>query len=143
MPTSNPSKYIRAAYIARLKSITGLNVWDKLVPKNITQPTMYIILDGQAKNETVNAKGEYFEWLSTIDVNIYRINEKGYSAGASIDDIEEQVLNAIRFGVPIAGFSNKNTKIIESMTLDAETTTQSIDRRVIKFEHWVCENPKI
>lgn len=141
--TKNPSKYIRQAYISALQSATGLKVWDRLVPKNTVAPPSYIILDGQTRNETVNAKGEYFEWLSTIDVNIYYVGQLGYSYSVQIDDIEEKVINAIRFGVPIEGFSNKDTRIIDSMSLDTQTSTQSIERRVIKFEHWVCVNGQV
>jgi len=137
MPTLNPSKYIRAAYITALQNATGLKVWDRFVPKNITAPQSYIILDGQTKNETANAKGEFFEWLSTIDVNIYYVGLVGYSYSVQVDDIENVVINTIRYGIPIAGFSNKNTQIIDSLSLNSETSTQSIERRVIKFEHWV------
>lgn len=135
--TKNPSKYIRAAYITALQNATGLKVWDRIVPKNIQAPVSYIILDGQTKGETANAKGEFFEWTCTIDVNIYRVNEKGYTLGSAVDDIEDKVINTIRFGIPIPGFSNKDTRIFDSQSLDAETSTQSIDRRIVKFEHWV------
>lgn len=144
MNTLNPSKYIRAAYISALESATGVKVWHRMVPKNVVVPASYIILDSQTKNETVNAKpsevgggNTYFEWLTTIDVNIYRINEKGYSSASVVDDLEQIVINVIRSGVVIPNFRNKDTRILESISLDAETSTQSIDRRVVKFEHWL------
>lgn len=137
MPTLNPSKYIRAAYIAALQTATGLKVWDRFVPKDITAPQSYILLDGQTKNETANAKGEFFEWLSTIDVNIYYVGLVGYSYSVQVDDIENTVINTVRYGIPITGFSNKNTQIIDSLSLNSQTSTQNIERRVIKFEHWV------
>ncbi len=145
MNTLNPSKYIRVAYIQALEVATGVKVWHRMVPKNVSPiPSAYIILDSQTKNETVNAKpsegsegGTYFEWSTTIDVNIYRINEKGYSSAAIVDDLEQIVINVIRSGVIVPNFRNKDTRILESISLDAETSTQSIDRRVVKFEHWL------
>lgn len=144
MNTLNPSKYIRLAYITALELATGVKVWHRMVPKNVVVPASYIILDSQTKNETVNAKpseggegGTYFEWLCTLDVNIYKINEKGYSSAAVVDDLEQIVINVIRTGVSIPNFRNKDTRILESIALDAETDTKSIDRRIVKFEHWL------
>jgi len=139
MPLQNPSKHIRESYITVLKPATGLSVWDIRVPLNEVAPAMYILLDGQTKQETVNAKRDYFEWLTTIDVSIYYVGKKGYSHTKELDDVEEKVMNVIRYGVPVNGFSNKNTRILESMSLNDDTSTQSIERRVIKFESWLSQ----
>jgi hypothetical protein len=135
----NPDKFIRAAYIESLQTATGVKVWHKKIPKNTSPvPSKYIILDSLTKNETVKAKGEYFEWLCTIDVNIYNVKASGYSSAAVVDDLEQVVLNVVRMGnVRVMGFSNKNTAILETQDLSAETTTQSVDRKLIKFEHWL------
>lgn len=145
---TNPDKYLRSAYITALQSATGLKVWHKKVPKNTTPvPTKYIILDSQTKNETARSKPSglgnsqtQFEWLCTLDVNIYNINAVGYSNAAVVDDIEEQVLSVAKGGVVVVpGFSVKDTSILESMDLSAETSTQSVDRKLVKFEHWLSE----
>lgn len=142
MTILNPDKYVRIGYIAALQAATGLKVWHRRIPKNVTVPAKYIILDTQSKNETVNAKNNeeretYFEWLVTLDVNIYNVNQLGYSNAEAVDDIEQIVISVIRQWINIPNFNNKNTEIIESQDLSADTTTQSIDRKLIKFEHWL------
>lgn len=143
MTILNPDKHIRIAYIQALQAATGLKVWHRKVPKNISPiPSKYIILDTQSKNETVNAKNNderetYFEWLVTLDVNIYNVNQVGYSNADVVDDLEQIVISVIRQGIDIPNFNNKNTNILESQDLSADTTTQSIDRKMIKFEHWL------
>lgn len=133
----NPNKYIRKAYIDAIKAETGLNVWHKRIPKDVVMPLRYILLDSQTKQETVKAKTDYYEWLCTLDVQIFNVNEKGYSNGAAVDDIEESIIEVIRGGVAVSNFYNKETQILESIDLDVETVDKSIDRRVIKFEHWL------
>lgn len=139
MNSLNPNKYIRTAYINALRTATGLQVWHKKLPKSVKPiPPQYIILDSQTKNETVKAKTDYFEWLCTLDVHIMNYNDKGFTNTTIVDDIEEKVIEVIKLdGVTIANFSNKNVDILDSMDLDLETDTNSIDRRVIKFEHWL------
>lgn len=143
MTILNPDKNIRIAYITALQAATGLKVWHRKIPKNISPiPAKYIILDTQSKNETVVAKNNeeretYFEWTVTIDVNIYNVNQVGYSNADVVDDLEQIVISVIRQGINIPNFNNKNTNILESQDLSADTTTQSIDRKMIKFEHWL------
>ena len=143
MTILNPDKNIRIAYIQALQAATGLKVWHRKVPKNISPiPPKYIILDTQSKNETVVSKNNeeretYFEWLVTLDVNIYNVNQVGYSNADVVDDLEQIIISVIRQGIDIPNFSNKNTNILESQDLSADTTTQSIDRKMIKFEHWL------
>ena len=139
MNTLNPNKYIRKAYIEAIENQTALKVWHRKIPKTVNPiPTAYILLDSQTKNETAKAKTDYFEWLCTLDVHIFNVNDKGYSNQAFVDDIEGIVNRIIRVdGVVIENFVNKNTNILESMELPIETETKSIDRTVIKFEHWL------
>jgi len=141
----NPNKYIRKAYIDALEAATGLKVWEDRMPKTVTPiPKQYLLITNQTKNETANAKNEsefyqltYFEWLCTCDIQIFNINAKGYSNTEVVDNIEEIVISIIRNGVAIPDFYNKDTRILESLDLPLETTTQSVDRRVVKFQNWV------
>lgn len=136
----NPNKYIRKAYLDALVNV-GFPIWDKRIPKDIDPPARYGLLDSQTKNETVKAKSltslTYFEWLCTIDLNLYHVNDKGFTESSIVDDMEEAVINIIRPGISIPNFQNKNVDIINSIDLNTETTTESIDRRVLKLEHWL------
>jgi len=140
----NPNKYIRSGMITALKAgISNLNIWYKKVPVNVVPiPSVYILLDSQTKNETVvskstTEKATNFEWLSTIDVNIYSINKKGYSNADLVDDMEQSVLSIVRTGFNIPNFDTKNVRIIESQDLSIDNDTASIDRKLVKFEIWL------
>lgn len=140
----NPNKYIRSGMITALKAgIPNLNIWYKKVPVNVVPiPLVYILLDSQTKNETVvskstTEKATNFEWLSTIDVNIYSISKKGYSNADVVDDMEQSVLSIIRTGFNIPNFDTKNVRIIESQDLSIDNDTASIDRKLVKFEIWL------
>lgn len=135
----NPNKYIRSAYVSALKLATRLPVWYKKVPITVKPiPSKYIILDSQTKNETTNGKIDCFEWLTTIDVNIYNIVTLGTSDASVVDDLEQIVINTCRISMRLdGGFSNKNTKILESLDLSLDTSTTSVDRKLIKFQIWV------
>lgn len=134
----NPDKYVRTAYVQALETATGLPVFAKALPAGITA-TQYIILDSQSKSQTVDSKVDYFEWLCRININIYNTNPAGTYRPLETDDIEQIVLNTVLPGIAIEGFHNKNTNIIESQDLSLEFPTASVDRKLIVFEHWVCE----
>lgn len=140
----NPNKYIRIGIISALEAgIPNLNIWYKKVPVDVVPvPSVYILLDSQTKNETVvskstTEKATSFEWLSTIDVNIYSVNEKGFSDADIVDDLEQSVLSIIRTGVDIPNFDTKDVRIIESQDLSVDNETASLDRKLVKFEIWL------
>lgn len=137
MAILNPNKYIRIAYINALEAATGLQAWYKKVPKTVKPtPARYILLDNQTKNETEVSKCD-FDWLCTMDINIYSVNAAGYSDAEIVDDYEQQILSVIKPGLTIPYFKNKRTVILESLDLSVETNTQSIDRKLLKMEHWL------
>lgn len=134
----NPDSHVRTAYVQALKTATGLPVFAKVLPSG-SKATQYIILDSQSKSQTVDAKVDYFEWLCRININIYNINPAGIYKPIETDNIEQIVLNTVLPGISIDGFHNKNTDIIESQDLSLEYPTASVDRKLIVFEHWICE----
>lgn len=134
----NPNKYLRGGIVTALKTVTGLDVWHNRVPISVKPiPKKYIILDSQTKNEYARGK-TCFEWMCTIDVNIYNINTLGNSSAVQVDDIEQQVINTIKGNnFTVANFHVKNVDILESIEMDFDTTTESVDRRMIKFDIWL------
>lgn len=140
----NPNKYVRIGLIAALKArIPALNIWYKKVPLNKTPiPLKYIILDSQTKNETVISKSSTekatnFEWLTTIDINIYSLKDKGFSDSDDVDDMEQEVLSVVRTGFNVPQFDTKDVRIIESTDLSTDTATHSVDRKLLKIEIWL------
>lgn len=133
----NPNKYIRAGVIPMLKTATGLTgVWHKKVPKTvIPTPDKYILVTSQTKNRFAVAK-DCYEWLCTLNIDIHNINPQGFTETSAVDDIEENVLNAMT-GVTVAGFTVKLVALSNSIDLDVESNEYSIDRRVLTYELWL------
>lgn len=141
----NPNEYIRTGYITAFAGI-NVPVWAKKVPKDKTPtPLTYILLHSQTKNPTAEDKdtqdegdieGDGPEWLCTIVVDIVSIREAGYSKPKILDDLEEQVLNAVR-KLKVPGFIVKSTELVDSTDLDSDTNSQTIERRILTYQHWL------
>lgn len=132
----NPNEHIRKAYILALADI-GVPVWSKKVPKTIKpKPIKYVLISSQSKNETVRDKCG-FEWLCTITLDITSIKNLGDSDVSILDDIEEKILSRIDEDIQVEGFIVKSAEIVESTDVEFETASQSIERRVIIYEHWL------
>jgi hypothetical protein len=135
MALLNPNAPLRNAYLTAWAA-TGLPVWAKKVPKSAVIPKQYILITSQTKQRTEVSK-DCFEWLCQIVVDIIYVGAAGYASPIKNDDIEEIGVNAIQAGIVVAGFDVKSYDFIQSLDLDIETDTQSIERRVITYEHWL------
>lgn len=131
----NPNTPIRAAYVQALRSATGLNVWGKRVPKSVQIPQKYIIIGTQTKQRFAVSK-QCWEWICQVVVDINYVNPQGFSDTAELDAMEEMVLNAIE-NIEITGFNVKFTRFLGQTPLDAEMPTQSIERSILMYEHWL------
>ena len=132
MAIKNPNTSIRTAYISAL-SVTGLPVWSKRVPLNTTpQPKKYITLTSQTKQPFERTK-DCFEWLTSLNVDMWQINTPGYINTVNLDNIEELAINAIE-NITIPGFIVKDVIMIQSQDLDIDTPTTSIERRVLTYQ---------
>lgn len=131
----NPNKHIRKVYVDTFSAATGLPVWENSVPKDVPSPSMYILVRNQNKDEFARAKGVY-EWRCDSIIDIVSVQEKGYSHQVSVDDVEEQILTVME-GVAIPGFNTKYVRLIDSHPLDTETSTHTINRTVLIYEHWL------
>lgn len=143
----NPNKYVRIGLISAIEiRIPDVPVWYKKVPLNeLPIPLKYILLDSQTKIQTVvskstTEKGVNFEWLTTIDINIYSLKDFGFSDADDVDDIEQEILSIVTTGFTIPNFDTKDVRIIESQDLSTETQTNSIDRKLLKIEIWLNNN---
>lgn len=131
----NPNTPIRAAYVTALRSATGLNVWGKRIPKSTPIPQKYIIIGTQTKQRFAVSK-QCWEWICQVVVDINYVNPQGFSDTAELDAMEEMVLNTIQ-NIKITGFNVKFTRLLSQTQLDAETPTQSIERSILMYEHWL------
>lgn len=131
----NPNKHIRTAYRQVLSDI-GVPVWSVKVPKNIKKPIKYVLITSQSKNETAKDKCGH-EWLCTVTLNIFSIRNQGDSDLDILDDIEEKILSRIDDEIPVDHFVVKSADLVESLDDTFDTASQSIERRIMIFEHWL------
>src|SRR5690606_3990988 len=132
----NPNKHIRKAYILALADI-GVPVWSVKVPKTIKpKPTRYVLISSQSKTETVRDKCG-FEWLCVVTLDITSVQNLGDSDVAILDDIEEKILSRIDDELPVTGFIVKSAVVLESIDVTLDTPNQSVERRIIMYEHWL------
>lgn len=138
----NPDKYVREGYLAALTD-QGLVAYNKTIPVDtIPDPQGYVLIESQSKNTTERSKTE-FEWISRITLHIVKVNVRGYSTTTSVDDMEEKCINAVESGILVNNFYLKSTYLIESMNLDMTDKTNTIERRVLIYEHWLSEKSNI
>jgi hypothetical protein len=133
----SPDKYIRKAYLAALAG-AGVPVYAKKVPIDKAIPQKYILLSTQTKQRTAVSKNGW-EWNTQITIDIVFVGVKGVAQTDKVDDVEGAVIEAIENGITVDGFAVKSTDLINSQPLDIETPTQSIERRILIYEHWVCQ----
>lgn len=138
-----PEKPLRTAYIAALKTATGLGVFPDLFPKNIPTPTAYILLTSQTKTRTAIAKptqdsnlSDNFGWLASIVFDINYFSQSGYSNPGAVDDIEQQIINVAET-LQVPGWAVKSRVQIQSTPLPINTPTNFINRRVLTYQHWI------
>ena len=134
----NPDKHLRLAYKVALETATGLTVYDDSVPIDVDLPDTYIIFSNQGKDPFSRDKMSY-EWLCRPEIDIYSVNEKGFSSSAKVDDIEQQVVTVLDGGIAIgSGFTNKFTRLVDTYNFTpVETETNTINRKRLIYEHWL------
>lgn len=133
----SPDKYIRKAYIEALAN-AGVPVYAKKVPIDKNIPQKYILLSTQSKQRTAVSKNGW-EWNTQITIDIVFKGVKGVSQGDKVDDVEGLVIDAIENGISVDNFAVKSTDLLNSQPLDTETATESIERRILIYEHWLCQ----
>lgn len=128
----NPNKYIRQAII---QAIAPLKCWTVRVPKNEPTPTEYVILNSETQNEYVTSKTEY-EWLLSINLDVTVLGQVGFDNTTKVDDMIEDIIPAVKsLKHPLLNISNVTLQA--SNTLNYDTTTNSVNRKVLTFEIWV------
>jgi hypothetical protein len=132
--SQNPNIPIRTALISLLSAL-NVSAWNKRIPKNVAAPSKYALLTSQTKQPTETSKCGY-EWMASINVDLYKINPYGYVDTTAIDNLEQDVINGIE-DLIIPGWDLKNITLLNIQDLDADTTTQTIERRVVSYQFWL------
>lgn len=133
MPINNPDTAIRTALVSAIGSATGLPVKFQKIPKDTNPvPKKYIIMDSQSKLPFERTK-DCFDWEAYINLNIYIVNTSGYVGGIEMDNYEEQVINTME-SLLIPGWMVKRILFIDSNSLNVDTVTATIERKVIQYQ---------
>lgn len=132
----NPDKYIRAAYISAISNATGLPVYDAGIPISVEDlPDKYYLIGTQTKAPRAESKYGW-EWSCTVEVHCVFVNAKGYNSGSAVDDMEEAVLST-GMSLVVPEFRSIQTDFIDSIRLDMETQTNTINRKIVVYQHWL------
>jgi|GEM_PF-3108160 len=149
---TNPNKPLRTAYVNKLRTATNLPVYAMLLPKDIKPvPKQYVLISSQTKNITEESKNltgapleaNKFEWLCTITIDINYVSENGFAKPEKNDGIEELIVAAIQEGIQVSGFTVKSYQFFSSVDLDIATQTQYIERRMVTYQHWLCQQQDV
>lgn len=128
----NPDKYIRKAFLDALQPLS-YGVYDKRVPKTVS-PSQYIVISSQTQLD--NQLGRACKVQDcTIVLDLFVIQVLSYVKSAAIDDMWENVKNAINPStIHIAGFQLNDIHVDGTpRPLDFDTDTQSILRKGITY----------
>lgn len=127
----NPSKHIRKSVIDAVKP---LSVWDEGVPKNTPTPKTYGLITSMSMQEYARAKNCY-EWEIGFDLSLYNINQLGYYGNAVLEDIIADIIPRIKnLTSPVVRIKNVDLEFMN--TLSFNTSTNSIDRKVLSYTVW-------
>lgn len=131
----NPNKYIRKGLIDLIAPATGLPVYDVSIPLDEILPNQYVLLHSQTKRKTAQSKWCY-EWMCSINIDVFSINKKGFVSSAKNDDIEGLILTAMN-SFKLGNFSVKDVNLIDSVPSVVEMPDHTINRTVLIYEIWV------
>ena len=126
MKIINPKKYIRKAIIDALPDYV---VFDTSVPIDAPYPDTYITIDNINLSPTEVTK-TCFEWNCDLYINLWQVQEKGFVSSVSVEDMEEDVLNAVFDPTP---FRIKDIRLIESKPMNVG----HVQRIVMILRFWV------
>lgn len=129
---------LRNGYLAALIPALGIPGWAKKVPVSETVPVQYFLIHSQTLNTTERSK-DCFEWLCSIVVDVIYSGPPGFASPIKTETLEAAVITLVEAGIIVQGFDLKSQEFQGSINLDEETPTQSIERRVITYQHWLCQ----
>lgn len=128
----NPNKYIRQSII---QAVSPIPCWDNMVPKNVTTtPNSYCLITSMGKQEFARAKNCY-EWLVSLNIEVIHVGSLGYSYSAVLDDMIANI-------IPKMKSLTNNTIRIKNVNLEFEndlsfnSTTNTINRKILSYEVW-------
>jgi len=127
----NQNKYIRKAIIQALSPIP---VFSNFVPKSIDTPDRYVLITSMGKQEFARAKNCY-EWQVSFNLDVFRVGTLGYDFSTDVDDMCEVIIPAIKELVS-EEVQIKNVYLEFENDLSFDSTTNSINRRVLTYSVW-------
>lgn len=138
---ANPNKYLRRAIATALTTATGFPAFDEMVPPDYEpQPKTFILIHCPIKVPFGVSKVHH-EWECDVQIDIVDIQEKGYVGSAVVDDLEDLVIQAME-ALSVPEFDMKKNRFVDSRPLNVVTPTETIVRRIVKYEQWFGKTKK-
>lgn len=131
----NPDKYVIKGLLSAL-AVQNVTAYLKKFPIETPVPGTYVLITAVSKAPTERSK-EDWEWSVKVTFNIVRVNVRGFAGNTSAEDVEQICMNVCEYGFAVDGFSLKRAEMIESMPLDMDDKTTTIERRVLIYEFWM------
>lgn len=139
---------LRKAHIELVTATLGIAAYDQGIPLDLTQlPKRYAIVTAVNSQPTLGAKPvpadnmayRQSETQAFIAVDIIDVNDFGFASNQWIEWACETYDDTARRQLVVPGYSVKQTIKSSEVPLPVETPTQSIQRTVITFEHWIAK----
>lgn len=128
----NPSKHIRKAII---ETLAPLPVWSNLVPKTATTPQAYALITSMGLQETARAK-DCYEFEVSFNIDVFYRGVLGQDYSSAIDDIVEDIIPKMK-SLTSSTVQIKNVYLEFQNDLSFNTSTNSINRKVLNYSVWV------
>ncbi|MEI2271827.1 hypothetical protein OHD16_06700 [Sphingobacterium sp. ML3W] len=139
---------LRKEYLRIVTGSTGLPGFDTSVPLDVSPlPNEYYLVSNVSRTQTTLAKApesyvtgyrknENRVFLN-VDVNV-RL-KKGFNSSFSVEKYVDAIIENLSSSLNPQGYYVKETKLVNMVPMNVVTDTNSIQRMVISFEHWVSK----
>lgn len=112
-------------------AIPNYPVWSNRVPRNVTTPSLYVLITDLSTQEYANYHGGN-EWLVSCNLDVTSVYSIGYDTQDLVNTAVEYIIPGIK-DMDIA----KHVSLDGSRSMTYDTTTQTITRQILTFSFWV------
>lgn len=133
----NPNKPLRIAYVTGLAGIS-VPVWDRRVPKDTTEPELYVLVTSQTATDINRTKCGNTSTDCTVLLQVIYKVEQGYADSVPVDDVMDEITRIIdrNAQLTVTGFRVMDTELASATVDDAfEFGTQTVIRGLLRFRH--------
>lgn len=126
-----PNSILRRSYI---NTFPQYKIYDISIPNDEITPELYLTINDVVLNEYENYK-EGNDWLLATSINIWKENEKGFVSSVELEEVANDIISTLPI---VQGFKLHHREMFDCKQFALlETDTNTIERTVIIFKHWL------